>query len=98
MNVIKETETFSKWLAHLKDQVGRAKILGRISRARLGNFGDVKYFDGIGEMRIDTGPGYRIYFAKEGKTVYLLLHGGDKRSQSADIKLAKALWAAIKHS
>lgn len=98
MNVIRETEEFSKWIAGLKDQVARAKILGRISRAKLGNFGDVKYFDSIGEMRIDVGPGYRVYFAKEGRTVYLLLHGGDKKSQNADIRIAKVLWAAIKHS
>lgn len=94
-NEIKQTEVFGQWLAGLRDQAGKARILGRIARARLGNFGDVKYFDGIGEMRVDTGPGYRVYFAREGKTIYLLLHGGDKQSQRADIELAQALWRAI---
>lgn len=96
MNEIRQTEVFAQWIADLKDQAGRARILGRITRARLGQFGDVKYFDGIGELRIDVGPGYRVYFARAGKTVYLLLHGGDKSSQPADIERAKALWAVIR--
>jgi putative addiction module killer protein len=95
MNEIRQTEAFGRWIADLKDQTGKARILGRIARAKLGNLGDVKCFDGIGEMRIDAGPGYRIYFARQGKTLYLLLLGGDKQSQRADIKLAKALWSAI---
>ncbi|WP_279236752.1 type II toxin-antitoxin system RelE/ParE family toxin [Dyella sp. RRB7] len=94
MNTIKSTDVFDAWLASLKDQMARAKILGRINRARVGNFGDVKYFDGIGEMRVDVGPGYRVYFVKEGNTVYLLLCGGDKSSQSKDIKKAKEILAA----
>ena len=95
MNEIKQTEAFGRWIADLKDQAGKARILGRIARAKLGNFGDVRYFDGIGEMRVDAGPGYRIYFARRGKTLYLLLLGADKHSQRADIQLAKALWSAI---
>jgi putative addiction module killer protein len=98
MNTIKATDGFNGWLADLKDQVARAKILGRINRARLGNFGDVKYFDGIGEMRVDVGPGYRVYFVKEGRTVYLLLCGGDKSSQAKDIVKAKDILAALKQA
>jgi putative addiction module killer protein len=96
MNEIKQTEVFAQWIAGLKDLSGRARILGRITRARLGHLGDVKYFGGIGELRIDAGPGHRVYFARAGKTVYLLLNGGDKASQPADIERSKALWAAIK--
>ena len=76
--------------------MARAKILGRINRARLGNFGDTKYFDGIGEMRVDFGPGYRVYFVKEGNTVYVLLCGGDKSTQSKDIKNAKELLSTLR--
>lgn len=95
MNTIKSTDVFDAWIAGLKDQVARAKILGRINRARLGNFGDTKYFDGIGEMRVDFGPGYRVYFVKEGNTVYVLLCGGDKSTQSKDIKNAKEILLAL---
>jgi putative addiction module killer protein len=81
----------------LADLIGRAKVAIRIRRAELGNFGDVKPLeDGVSEMRIDFGPGYRVYFAREGQVVYLLLCGGDKSTQKADIKAAKALWAKIK--
>ncbi|KLD64157.1 hypothetical protein Y882_08800 [Dyella japonica DSM 16301] len=95
MNTIKSTDVFDAWIGGLKDQVARAKILGRINRARLGNFGDTKYFDGIGEMRVDFGPGYRLYFAKEGNTVYVLLCGGDKSTQRKDIKNAKELLSTL---
>jgi putative addiction module killer protein len=96
MSEIRQTEEFGRWIAGLKDQAGRAKTLGRIARAKLGNLGDVKYFDGIGEMRIDVGPGYRVYFARQGTTIYLLLLGGDKQSQHADIERAKVLRAGIR--
>ena len=66
-------------------------------RAERGHFGDVKLLeDGVAEMRVDSGPGYRVYFAREGRMVYLLLCGGDKSTQAADIKHAKAKWAAIR--
>ncbi len=69
----------------------------RIKRAELGNFGDSKPVqDGVLEMRIDFGPGYRVYSAREGRVVYLLLCGGDKSTQKADIKQAMAMWATIK--
>ncbi|HKT26582.1 type II toxin-antitoxin system RelE/ParE family toxin [Dyella sp.] len=96
MNEINQTEEFAAWLQNLRDNAGKAKIIGRLKRASHGNFGDVKHFDGISEMRIDFGPGYRVYYAKEGKTVYLLLMGGDKSTQSQDIKEALKLWKRLK--
>jgi putative addiction module killer protein len=97
MNIINKTGEFDAWLSGLKDIQGRAKIVNRIKRAELGNFGDVEPIgDGISEMRIDSGPGYRVYFARDGRINYLLLCGGDKPSQKVDIRHAKALWTAIK--
>lgn len=94
MNTIQQSDEFNSWLRGLKDAVAKSKVLIRVKRLKQGNPGDVKYFDGIGEMRIDHGPGYRIYFAKDGETVYLLLCGGDKSSQKKDIKEAKKILAA----
>lgn len=96
MNTMLQTEHFARWLKGLKDQMAKARILVRVKRAAAGNFGDCKHFDGIGEMRIDHGPGYRVYFGKQADTVYLLLIGGDKSSQATDIKKAKELWDRIK--
>ncbi|WP_454874498.1 type II toxin-antitoxin system RelE/ParE family toxin [Paraburkholderia xenovorans] len=94
---VNRTEEFDAWLARLSDQRARAKILVRIRRAERGNFGDMKLLeDGVSEMRIDYGPGYRVYFAREERVVYLLLCGGDKSTQPADIKHAKTMWAAIR--
>lgn len=71
---------------------GRARILARIERLRGGNFGDSKMLgDGVGELRIDSGPGYRVYFTKVGSEIVILLAGGDKKSQSRDIPKAKAM-------
>lgn len=96
MNTIHNTEEFDAWLAGLRDLKARAKILVRIGRAERGNFGDVEPVgDGVYEMRIDFGPGYRMYYAREGRVVYLLLTGGDKSTQPADIKRAKAIWQQI---
>jgi putative addiction module killer protein len=76
MNTIHSTEEFEAWLVGLKDIVSRAKILVRIDRARNGNFGDTEPVgDGVHEMRIHFGPGYRVYYAREGRIVYLLLSG-----------------------
>lgn len=86
-----ETAEFSGWLENLRDVSARARILVRIRRAQLGNLGDVKFFDGIGEMRIDYGPGYRLYLVQRGPKLVVLLCGGDKRRQSADIARAKLL-------
>jgi putative addiction module killer protein len=94
---VNRTEVFDNWLAELAGLRARAKILVRIRRAERGHFGDVKLLeDGVSEMRIDCGPGYRVYFAREGHTVYLLLCGGNKSTQPADIKHAKTMWSAIR--
>lgn len=96
MNDIHSTEEFEDWLTSLKDLNARAKILVRIDRAKCGNFGDSEAVgDGISEMKIDFGPGYRVYYVREGRVVYLLLNGGDKTSQKADIKRAKVMWEEI---
>lgn len=88
-----QTDEFAKWLKRLKDAVARARILVRIQRLSLTeNFGDAKPVgDGIFEMRIDYGPGYRLYYALRGNELVLLLIGGDKSSQQRDIAKAKKL-------
>ena len=92
MNVIERTSDFDVWLHELKDFKGKARIAARINSAALGNFGDSKPVgDGISEMRIHFGPGYRLYFTRRGQVVYLLLAGGDKSSQTRDLAKAKAL-------
>lgn len=97
MFTVNRTEVFDIWLAQLADLRARAKILVRVRRAERGHFGDVRLLDGgIFEMRIDCGPGYRVYYAREGRMMYLLLCGGNKSTQSADIKHAKTMWAAIR--
>ena len=85
---------FAVWLERLRDAQARAQIQRRLARVRLGLLGDYKAVgDGVYELRVDTGPGYRIYWAQVGKTVVLLLCGGDKSSQAADMAKAKASWA-----
>ena len=97
MNTIKRTGIFANWLKKLKDPIGKIAISTRIKKAAFGNFGDHHNVrDTIWEMRIDTGPGYRVYYAQEGSNVYLLLIGGDKQSQDKDIHKAEALWNEIK--
>jgi putative addiction module killer protein len=89
---IRYTETFSDWLQKLRDHIGKAKILVRIDRLRLGLSGDSKSVGkGISEIRIDFGPGYRIYYTKRGKELTILLVAGDKSSQNRDIKKAQDL-------
>ncbi len=84
-----KTEVFAKWIDGLKDINGRARILARIERLAVGNPGDIKPVgEGVSEMRIDFGPGYRVYFKKTGKQLLILLAGGDKNSQPRDIKTA----------
>ena len=92
MYEIKSTKTFSKWLSKLKDMKGRIAVARRIERMEYGNFGDVKSISArISELRITTGPGYRIYFTKKKETVIILLIGGDKSTQSKDIVKAETL-------
>lgn len=86
-------DVFGEWLAELPDQRARAKIAVRINRLAAGNFGDCKPLqEGVRELRIDWGPGYRVYFAMAGRACVLLLCGGDKRKQSADIQRAIEFW------
>lgn len=84
-----QSETFAAWLHGLKDRMAVQRIQARIVRASLGNLGDVKPVgNGVSEMRIDYGPGYRVYFIQQGQSVIVLLAGGDKRTQDADINRA----------
>ncbi|HXW23435.1 MAG TPA: type II toxin-antitoxin system RelE/ParE family toxin [Xanthobacteraceae bacterium] len=93
---IRQTEIFSRWLRGLADARGRAKIAARIDRLAHGNPGDVAPVgEGVSELRIDFGPGYRVYFVARGRTVVILLCGGDKASQAKDIKTAKQLARAL---
>lgn len=86
---IHKSATFDKWLLGLRDRAARARVEARIARMALGNPGDVKPLrNGIHEMRIDYGPGYRVYFMQRGQTIIVLLAGGDKRTQDADINRA----------
>jgi putative addiction module killer protein len=86
---IRKTDLFAKWLDNLRDVNAKARVLIRIERLASGNAGDVKTVgEGISEMRIDYGPGYRVYFIKRGNALVILLAGGDKSSQTADIKAA----------
>ena len=96
MNTIHETEHFSNWIEEHHDLRAKMRILARINRARAGNFGEYKVLgDGICEMKIDYGPGYRVYYTQEGLNVYLLILGGDKSSQNKDIAKAKEIWRTI---
>ena len=89
---IRKTEEFKAWLDALNDLMGRAKIQARIKRLAEGNQGNVKSVGSkVFEMKIDFGPGYRIYYAKQENKVYLLLIGGSKRTQAKDIQIAKLL-------
>ncbi len=89
---IRQTEVYSKWFNKLRDRKARARIDVRIRRLSLGNPGDVKPVgEGISELRIDYGPGYRVYFIQRGQTLVVLLAGGDKHTQSRDIEKALCL-------
>ena len=84
-------DVFGEWLAKLQDARAQAKVAVRIDRVASGNFGDCKPLrDGVCELRVDWGPGYRIYYAMVGKSAVLLLAGGDKRKQSSDVERAIA--------
>ena len=89
MNTFLRSDVFDAWLSKLKDKIGRARIVHRIRSAEHGNFGDCEPVgEGVSEMRIHVGPGYRVYFTRRAELVYLLLVGGDKSSQKRDIKRA----------
>ena len=92
MLAVRKTEVYARWLDGLRDVRARARVLVRVERLAGGNPGDVRPVgEGVSELRIDYGPGYRVYFRRQGRTVIVLLAGGDKRSQSADIKTALRL-------
>jgi putative addiction module killer protein len=92
MNTLIQSHEFASWLAGLKDLGGRARIADRLVRAEGGNFGDcTPVGDGVSEMRIHHGPGYRVYFTRRGEVIYLLLIGGDKSTQAKDITRAKTM-------
>ena len=89
---IRQTEEYANWFKRLRNREARARILTRIRRLSLGNPGDVKPVgEGVSEMRIDFGPGYRIYFSQQGETLVVLLAGGDKKTQKQDVKMAQEL-------
>lgn len=89
MYVFQRSDVFNSWLETLKDKRGRARIIHRIRSAEHGNFGDCEPVgEGVSEMRVHSGPGYRVYFTRQGAVVYLLLLGGDKSTQQRDIKRA----------
>jgi len=88
---------FRDWLAALKDKRAVAKVLARLATVRAGSMGDAKSLDGgLYELRIDFGPGYRVYLGLDGQTMVVLLCGGDKSSQGKDIKRARSLWQAYR--
>lgn len=84
---------FVEWLRGLRDRQARARIMVRLNRLRLGNFGDCRSVgDGVFELRMMFGPGYRVYFGRDGERVVMLLCGGDKDTQQKDVELAKHYW------
>lgn len=89
---IRKTDVFAKWLDRLRDIRARARVQARIERLAFGNAGDVKPVgEGVSELRINYGPGYRVYFTKRGRDVVILLAGGDKSTQAGDVELALRL-------
>lgn len=96
---IQQTKAYVKWFLGLRDRVARARIDIRIRRLSLGNAGNAKPVgDGVSELRVDYGPGYRIYFVQRGEVVIVLLAGGDKSTQDKDIRNAKVLAKDLKES
>ena len=93
---VQRTDVFDEWLLGLRDMRAKARILARLEAARLGNIGDVHSVgEGVSEMRIDVGAGYRVYFTRRQRIVLILLCGGDKSSQPRDIARAKRMAHAI---
>ena len=96
MNTILRTAALDAWLATLRDPKGKARIIERIRSAERGHFGDCQTVgQGVSEMRIHTGPGYRLYFTRTGNVVYILLCGGTKRGQDRDIAKAQTMAAKL---
>ena len=92
MNTFVTTPQFDAWLTALRDAKVKARVIARIRSAEFGNFGDVEAVgSGISELRVHVGPGFRVYFCRRGGVLYILLCGGDKSTQSRDIKRAKSI-------
>jgi putative addiction module killer protein len=90
---------FEDWLDDLNDKRAVARVLARLARVRQGNLGDCKSVgEGVSELRVDYGPGYRVYFGQKGQSLVVLLCGGDKRTQERDVRLAKLYWHEFKAS
>ena len=88
-----DRDVYQEWLDDLADRYAKARVMTRVERLRQGNFGECRPLEsGVWELKIDWGPGYRIYYAKAGQRLVLLLIGGDKRKQATDIKTALAYW------
>lgn len=99
MNQFVQTCTFADWFTCLRDAQARARINARLRRAELGNFGDCEPVgEGVSEMRIHYGPGYRVYFVQQSYEIFILLVGGDKSTQSRDIKTALVLARKLKEA
>ncbi|MBI1252403.1 MAG: type II toxin-antitoxin system RelE/ParE family toxin [Alphaproteobacteria bacterium] len=97
MATILKSDAFAEWIDTLRDRAGAAQVLRRLARLERGNPGNVAPVgEGVSELKIDVGPGYRVYFGQHGEDVVIILGGGDKSSQDRDIKAAKKLWAAWK--
>ena len=99
MNTFVRSSDFDAWLSHLADQKAKARILARLRSAAFGNFGDCEPVgEGVSEMRIHVGAGYRVYYTRTGSTVYVLLAGGVKASQTKDIAKAKTMACELKRA
>ena len=99
MNTLLRSSDFDAWLSHMADQKAKARILARLRSATLGNFGDCEPVgEGISEMRVHIGAGYRVYYTRTGSTVYVLLAGGVKATQTKDIAKAKQMARELKRA
>ena len=99
MGTFLRTPEFDGWLKALRDPIAKARVIARIRSAEAGNLGDcAPVGDGISEMRIHVGPGYRLYYCRRGEITYLLLCAGDKSTQPKDIRIAKALLKSLEAS
>ena len=95
---VRQTDLYARWFQGLRDREARARILIRVRRLSLGNPGDVRPVgEGVSEMRIDYGPGYRVYFVSRGEQLTVLLAGGNKKSQADDIQVARALARSLRN-
>jgi putative addiction module killer protein len=96
MTIVRETDYFKNWIVNLKDRIARSIINARIRRLSLGNKGDSRYIgNGVSELKIDYGSGYRVYYTNVGQDIVILLCGGDKSSQNSDIEKAKLILQSL---